>query len=76
MIKVIRSSDRDTLIHFQRCIDRLLELQELYLSIQSTSGFTVEQLLKMFMAGYTMEPPSQRQLLTEVLPRQEENEDA
>lgn len=56
------------MFHFQGYADRLLELDELYLSIQKVSGFTVEQLFEMFMAGYTMEPPSQRQLLNKVLP--------
>lgn len=37
--------------------ERLAELDNLYLSIQKVSGFTVEQLLDMFMAGYEMYAP-------------------
>ena len=44
-------------IDFQSYSKRLLELDELYLKIQIVSGFTVEQIFEMFMAGYTMEPP-------------------
>ena len=36
---------------------RTLELDELYTKIQAITGFTVEQLLDMFLAGYTLEPP-------------------
>ena len=38
-------------------ISRISELDDLYLSIQKVSGFTVEQLLNMFMAGYEMSAP-------------------
>lgn len=38
--------------------ERLAKLDDLYLSIQKISGFTVEQLLDMFMAGYTLSPPT------------------
>lgn len=37
--------------------ERLAKLDDLYLSIQKISGFTVEQLLDMFMAGYEMSAP-------------------
>lgn len=37
--------------------ERLAKLDDLYLSIQKISGFTVEQLLNMFMAGYKMSAP-------------------
>lgn len=36
---------------------RAVELDELYTKIQTVTGFTVERLLEMFLAGYTMEPP-------------------
>lgn len=36
--------------------ERLLELDQLYLKIQMVSGYTAEQLLEMFMEGYTMQP--------------------
>lgn len=42
---------------FSGYTERLLELDELYLKIQIASGYTVEQLLEMFMAGYSMQPP-------------------
>lgn len=34
---------------------RLLELDELYTKVRIVTGFTVEQLLEMFTAGYTLE---------------------
>ena len=49
---------KKVVINFRRYAERLLELNELYLKIQMVSGYTVDQLLEMFMAGYTMEPPS------------------
>ncbi len=36
-------------------ISRALELDELYTKLQVVTGFTAEQLLEMFAAGYTME---------------------
>lgn len=38
-------------------ISRPAKLEDLYLRIQKVSGFTVEQLLDMFMAGYEMAAP-------------------
>lgn len=67
MEKVIQSADGDIWFNFQGYAERLLELDELYLSILKVSGFTVEQLLEMFMDGYTMEPPFPARLLSEVL---------
>ena len=37
--------------------ERLAKLDDLHFSIQKISGFTVEQLLNMFMAGYEMSAP-------------------
>lgn len=42
---------------YRRVFDRLAELDELYLSIQIVSGYTVEQLLQMFLAGCVMNGP-------------------
>lgn len=36
---------------------RVMKLDSLYLEIQLVSGYTVEQMLDMFLAGYTMNPP-------------------
>ena len=38
-------------------VSRLLELDELYTKVRIVTGFTVEQLLEMFTAGYTLEKP-------------------
>lgn len=45
------------LFDFRGYTERLLELDELYLKIQIVSGYTAEQLLEMFMAGCTIQPP-------------------
>ena len=37
------------------CVSRLRELDELYTKLHAVTGFTVEQLLEMFAAGYTLE---------------------
>ena len=36
---------------------RLMRLDELNLSIQKVSGYTVEQLFQMFLSGYELKPP-------------------
>ncbi len=41
---------------------RIVELDELYLSLWKVSGFTPEQLLEMFMAGYTLKSPESTKL--------------
>ena len=38
-------------------VNRVRELDELYTKLQIITGFTVEQLLEMFAAGYTLEKP-------------------
>ena len=38
-------------------VNRARELDELYTKLQIITGFTVEQLLEMFAAGYTLEKP-------------------
>lgn len=38
-------------------VNRVIELDELYTKLQIITGFTVEQLLEMFAAGYTLEKP-------------------
>ena len=42
---------------YRYVFDRLVELDELHLSIQKVSGYTVEQLLKMFLAGCEIRYP-------------------
>lgn len=44
-------------VTFSRYVERLAKLDDLHLSIQKISGFTVEQLLDMFMAGYEISAP-------------------
>ena len=38
-------------------MNRMLELDELYTKLHIVTGFTAEQLLEMFCAGYTLEKP-------------------
>ena len=38
-------------------VSRVQELDELYTKLQIVTGFTAEQLLEMFAAGYTLEKP-------------------
>lgn len=46
-------------------VNRVRELDELYTKLQIITGFTVEQLLEMFAAGYTLEKPDySKSLLT------------
>lgn len=47
-------------ITFNGFAERLMKLDDLYLSIQKVSGFTVEQLFNMFMVGYTMTAPNDK----------------
>ena len=46
-----------TLTPPNECVSRLTELDELYTKVRIVTGFTVEQLLEMFTAGYTLEKP-------------------
>lgn len=50
--------------NFQSCVSRLVELDTLYVQIIAVTGFSVEQLLEMFMAGYTLKAPDESMLLT------------
>lgn len=52
-----RKALQPTLITPNEFAARTLELYELYTKIQAITGFTVEQLLDMFLAGYTLKPP-------------------
>ena len=38
-------------------VNRVRELDELYTKLQIVTGFTAEQLLEIFAAGYTLEKP-------------------
>lgn len=42
----------------KRLCTRLMELDDLHLEIYKISGYTVEQLKDMFLAGYTLSPPT------------------
>lgn len=44
-----------TLTPLNECVSRLRELDELYTKLHAVTGFTAEQLLEMFAAGYTLE---------------------
>lgn len=46
---------------------RELELDEFYIKIQILTGFTVEQLLEMFMKGYELTPPDPPGSLSEFM---------
>ena len=46
-----------TLTPLNEWVNRVRELDELYTKLQIITGFTVEQLLEMFAAGYTLEKP-------------------
>ena len=48
-------ADTPTLTPQNGCVSRLRELDELYTKLHAVTGFTVEQLLEMFAAGYTLE---------------------
>lgn len=47
----------DGLKTLQNITERLIELDNIYLEILTTSGYTANQLLEMFRNGYTLEPP-------------------
>lgn len=47
-------------------VNRVRELDELYTKLQIITGFTVEQLLEMFAAGYTLEKPDYSKLFEEM----------
>ena len=46
-----------TLTPLNKWASRARELDELYTKLQAVTGFTAEQLLEMFLAGYTLEKP-------------------
>lgn len=50
-------ADLPTLTPPNEWVNRVRELDELYTKLQIITGFTVEQLLEMFAAGYTLEKP-------------------
>ena len=50
-----RKALQSTLTPQNGCVSRLRELDELYTKLHAVTGFTVEQLLEMFAAGYTLE---------------------
>ena len=52
-----RKALQPTLTPPNEWVSRLLELDELYTKVRIVTGFTVEQLLEMFTAGYTLEKP-------------------
>ena len=50
-----RKALRITLTPPNEWVNRVRELDEMYTKFQIVTGFTVEQLLEMFAAGYTLE---------------------
>ena len=50
-----RKALQPTLTPLNECVSRLRELDELYTKLHAVTGFTAEQLLEMFAAGYTLE---------------------
>lgn len=48
---------RPTLTPPNEWVNRVRELDELYTKLQIVTGFTAEQLLEIFAAGYTLEKP-------------------
>lgn len=49
----------------ERLYARMAELDKLYIDLWKASGFRPEQLLEMFMAGYTLKSPVQDDLLVD-----------
>ena len=47
-------------------VNRARELDELYTKLQIITGFTVEQLLEIFAAGYTLEKPDYSKSFEEI----------
>ena len=47
-------------------VNRVRELDELYTKLQIITGFTVEQLLEIFAAGYTLEKPDYSKSFEEI----------
>lgn len=56
--------DERKTFNFQSCAARLVELDALYTQIIAVSGFSAEQLLEMFMDGYTLKAPDEPAPLT------------
>ena len=52
---ILQLDDMPTLTPPNEWVSRLRELDELYTKLHAVTGFTVEQLLEMFAAGYTLE---------------------
>ena len=50
-------NDIPTLTPQNEWVSRVQELDELYTKLQIVTGFTAEQLLEMFAAGYTLKKP-------------------
>ena len=57
-------------------VNRVRELDELYTKLQIITGFTVEQLLEMFAAGYTLEKPDYSKSFEEMASLAETTPDA
>lgn len=52
-----RKALQHTITPLNEWVRRVRELEELYTKLQAVTGFTVEQLLERFRAGYTLEKP-------------------
>lgn len=51
---------------YSEVVNRLIEIEELYIKIFKLTGFTVERLLDMFLAGYTLESPDYSEAWSEM----------
>ena len=56
-VKALKFMQRSTLTPPNEWVNRVRELDELYTKLQIVTGFTAEQLLEIFAAGYTLEKP-------------------
>lgn len=54
---ILQLDDIPTLTPPNEWVNRVRELDELYTKLQIVTGFTAEQLLEIFAAGYTLEKP-------------------
>lgn len=48
-------------------VQRMYDLELLYTKIQTVTGLTVEQILELFTAGYTLQPPEPSRLEASIM---------
>lgn len=49
-------SSQETMPQYEKLVARLIELEELSVEIQKATGFTLDEILRMFLKGYTLQP--------------------